>query len=598
MSDLQTDWNLKLLFDSDDDPSIQKELENTIHATEEFSKKWSSRDDYLKDAATLKEAIEDYEKYLHDHKDGGVASYYWWLRKQLNQSDSKVKAEWGKIKELEAKLSNQLQFFELNLGKISQEKQAEFLSSPELKQYKHFLERVFEEAKYQLSQDKEEVLNLKSNTSYELWVDMVSELLSEEARTVIQEDGSEQKVNFESLLGLMSSNDKKVRDEAAKAFHEINATHSEVATHELNAIFANKKVDDNLRGFERPDTQRHLADDISTATVDTLVDAVTRHNDISKRYYELKAKLLNVDYIEYHERNVEYGSVNIEYPYEKAVELVRSVFSNLDTEFQQIFSRFIDNGNIDVYPKTGKRGGAFCVYWGKAHPSYVFLNYVDKLRDVTTLAHEVGHGIHFELMRVQNPLYFGVSTATAEVASQYLEDFVLDVLKEDADDEQALAIIMSRLNDDISSTFRQVACYRFEQELHKQYREKGYLDNDEIGKIFQKEMESYMGPAVEQSPGSENWWVYWSHIRKFFYVYSYASGLLIAKNLQQNTRKDQEFVKKVKQFLAAGTSASTQDIFADLDIDITDAAFWEDGIKQIESQLDEAENLAKKLGKL
>ena len=157
---------------------------------------------------------------------------------------------------------------------------------------------------------------------------------------------------------------------------------------------------------------------------------------------------------------------------------------------------------------------------------------------------------------------------------------------------------MTKLNSDVSTVFRQVACYKFEQDLHKDFREKGYLSKEEIGSLFQKNMAAYMGDAVEQSEGSENWWVYWSHIRRFFYVYSYASGLLISKSLQKSVRDNPEFINEVKEFLSTGLSDSPNNIFEKCRIDIADKSFWNTGINEVEELLDETEKLAKKLGKV
>jgi oligoendopeptidase F len=234
-----------------------------------------------------------------------------------------------------------------------------------------------------------------------------------------------------------------------------------------------------------------------------------------------------------------------------------------------------------------------------SQPTYIFLNHTDKLRDVLTLAHELGHGINNELMREkQNALNFGTPTSTAEVASTFMEDFVLQEILKGAGDEQRLAIMVMKLNDDISTIFRQVACYTFEQELHSAFRQKGYLSKEEIGKIFRKHMSAYMGDSVEQSKGSENWWVYWSHIRYFFYVYSYASGLLISKSLQYSVKKNPGFINNVKEFLSAGLSDSPKNIFRKLGIDITDITFWDKGLNEMESLLEETTVLARKLGKI
>ncbi|HKN19035.1 MAG TPA: M3 family metallopeptidase, partial [Dissulfurispiraceae bacterium] len=216
-----------------------------------------------------------------------------------------------------------------------------------------------------------------------------------------------------------------------------------------------------------------------------------------------------------------------------------------------------------------------------------------------TLAHELGHGINNELIRKnQNALNFGTSTATAEVASTFMEDFVLQEVLRRADDELKLSIMVKKLNDDASTIFRQVACYLFEQELHSEFRSKGYLSKKDIGDLFLKHMTAYMGPSVEQSPGSENWWVYWSHIRYFFYVYSYASGLLISKSLQHSVKENPAFISRVKEFLSAGLSDSPQNIFKRLGIDITDRGFWNKGLDEVEGLLEETTALARRLGKI
>jgi oligoendopeptidase F len=358
-------------------------------------------------------------------------------------------------------------------------------------------------------------------------------------------------------------------------------------------------VDDELRGFSRPDLARHISDDIDTDIVDTLISTVSGRFEIPSAFYKLKARLLRVKTLQYHERNIEYGTISSRYPYETALKLITKVFSNLDQTFVRILDGFIRNGQFDVYPRKGKAGGAFCAHNLISQPTYILLNHTNRLNDVLTLAHELGHGINNELIRgKQHSLHFGTPISTAEVASTFMEDFVLQEIMRKADDEMRLSIMMMRLNDEVSTIFRQVACYRFEQELHEQFRNRGYLSKDEIGKLFQKHMKSYMGASVEQSPGSENWWVYWGHIRSFFYVYSYASGLLISKSLQNSVKEDSRFIRKFKEFLSAGLSDSPKNIFRGVGIDITDKRFWDRGLDEVETLLKETDRLANKLRKI
>lgn len=595
----QSIWNLTKLYKNDSDPKMAIDRKSITAATEAFESKWRSRQDYGTDPVVLKEALDEYEAWQRNFGVDGAEGFYFNLRSAQDQNDPKVKAKLQSITDFSNANINRIQFFELALAQITPERQKVMLADAGLEPYRHFLERSFASASHQLSEAEERIMNLKADTSYTRWVDMTSGFLSKEERESLQEDGSRATVNYQTLMTLINSQNQPVRDEAVIHLNEIFAKHLETAEIELNAILANKKVDDELRHFDRPDASRFLRDDIPAVVVDALVKTVSDHNHLSERFYLLKAKLLGKTKLAYHERNIEYGEIDLKYPYQDGLALVTKVFAGLDPFFAETLQRYDRDGQIDVYPRPGKWGGAFCSGHLLTTPTYVLLNYTATLKDVTTLAHEMGHAINNECMYpAVNSLNFGTPMATAEVASQFMEDFVLDELAATADDELKLAIMMSRLNDTVSSIFRQIGCYRFEQELHAEFRKQGYLAKEEIGQIFQKNMAAYMGAGVEQSPGAENWWTYWSHIRTFFYVYAYAGGLLIAKAMQDKVRQDPKFIEQVKRFFAGGTSASPVDLFAEMGIDISTPDFWQAGLKQVEQLLDEAEALAKKLGKI
>lgn len=599
MIKLKTSWNLSLLFKNDNDPAMQKERKIIEEKCNEFIKKWKGRTDFLENPEILKQALDDYEEWSKYYTGGGGEWYYFHLKHEKDQNNTEIRAKNTQTQNFALKIGNKMQFFYLTLSKIKPEKQNKFLIDKRLKDYRHFLEKIFTESKHLLSDDEEKIMNLKSIPAYANWIRMTSAFISREEKKVLMENGKKSMQTLSDILSYINSPNKKVRDDCAKALNEILENHADVATEELNSILENKKIDDELRNFPGPDSLRLLNDDVDTAVVNTVIDSVSKRFDISSKHYELKAKLLGLKKLKYHERNVPYGKEGEKYSFEQAVDLVTRVFTNLDKSFADIFLGFIENGQIDVFPKKGKRSGAFCAHHLLSKPTYILLNYTNKLEDVLTIAHEMGHGINNELIRAkQNALNFETPTSTAEVASTFMEDFVLEEILKEADDELKLTIMIKRLDDSVSSIFRQIGCYKFELELHKTYREKGYLSKEEIGRIFQKNMKAYMGDYVEQSPGSENWWVYWQHIRYFFYVYSYAGGLLISKSLQSLVRKDPKNIEKVKEFLSAGTSESPKNIFMKLGIDITDKKFWEQGINEIEKLLDETTELAKKLKKI
>jgi oligoendopeptidase F len=594
-----TEWNLNPLFRSDDDPSMQLKRKDVEKKSYDFINKWSRRDDYLKDPAILKDAFDEYEQWVRFSGSSGDEGYYLSLRSSQDQNDPRLKAKASKLNEFSQRIENDIQFFEHKVAKIPVSQQGKFLDHPGLEKYRHFLEMCFANAKYLLTEPEEKILNLKSQTSFANWVKMTSGFIAKEERKILSEDGKKEVKSFSEIMSLMDSKKKAVRDNAAAAFNDILIRHIDAAEAEMNSILEDKKIDDELRKIKRPDMGRHIADDIDTDCVDSLLEAVSGKYGIAKRYYQLKAKLFKVKRLKYHERNIEYGRVTKKYPYPDALNLVYKVFLGLDPEFAGILKRMNSNGQIDVYPKKGKVHGAFCSDGLISQPTYVLLNHDDSLNDVLTIAHEMGHAINSELMKGrQTSLSYDTPLSTAEAASTFMEDFVLQEVVKEMSEEARLSIMMMKLNSDISSIFRQVACYRFEQELHARYRELGYLSKEQIGESFQKHMASYMGDSVEMSKGSENWWVYWSHIRHFFYVYSYASGLLISKSLQGFVKKDPVFIVKVKEFLAAGESDSPKNIFKRMGIDIADRKFWDKGLCEVESLLDETERLAERLGKI
>ncbi|MBI5005176.1 MAG: M3 family oligoendopeptidase [Candidatus Lloydbacteria bacterium] len=595
----KTQWDLSPLGAGDDDPKFAEKREKIRAANYAFINKWKDRDDYLKEPSALKEALDEYEALARSFGSAGDEGYYFSLRGAQDEDNTELKARESKIHDFSLAIANDIQFFGMRVAKIPAAEQKKFLQYAPLAPYRHYLERAFAEAKYLLSEPEEKILNLVGKPSYGNWVDMTSRFVNREERKTLGEDGACVQKNFNELLSLISSIQKPVRDEAATHVHDIMRTYADVAEVEINSILELKKISDGLRGVKRPDEGRHIADDIDTEVVDALIKAVASKFSVAKEYYAFKARLMGVPKLAYHERNVPHGSIEKTYTYEDASGLIYDVFSNLDTEFGLIFKHFVESGLVDVFPKKGKTGGAFCAHVLLSQPTYILLNHTNKLRDVLTLAHESGHGINNEMLRKeQHALYFDTPVSTAEVASMFMEDFVLERLMQAAPDELRLSLMIVKLNDDVSTIFRQIALYRFEQELHAAYLEKGYLSKDDIGALFQKHMSSYMGDAVEQSPGSENWWVYWSHIRNFFYVYSYASGLLISKAMQAAVRKDKTFIGKVKEFLSAGTSDSPKNIFAKMGIDITDESFWETGLGEVSRLLEETKALAKKLGKM
>ncbi len=575
-------WALEGLEISDMD-KVEKE-------NYKFIEKWKSRDDYLKDPEILLRALREYEKLTEMYGVGGNEMYKLGLESSLDQTDTKIKARYSQLHERAIRISNDLEFFTLKISKISSNTQEKFLKASQLQQYRYFLSRLFALAKYLLSEPEEKIMNLKSKTSHSNWVEMTQTKLSKEER-----NGK----SFPEIMNLLNDRDKKTRDLAAKWFNEIMENHVDTAEHEINSILENERIDRGLRGYGRPDHPRLISDGMEPEVVDTLLETVSERYDISIKYYELKSLLMELKKLQYHERNVPYGEGLKGFDFENSARTIVKAFNKKDPYFGELAKRCLREGRVDAFPKKGKISGAACISNLKTQPIFILLNHTDKVGDLTTLAHEMGHMIHAELIREnQSGLNDGSSLAVSEVASTLMESFVIDELVEQNPQEIELEILMRRLNDSVSSIQRQAACYKFEQELHRSFENKGYLSNKEIGKIFGKHMNQYMGEFVERSEGSQNWWVYWSHIRNFFYVYSYVSGNLIAAALKKKYEQDHSFMNNIKHLLSIGNSKAPMEAFNDIGIDIRNRGFWEEGLNEQEKMLERAWTLSKNLGKI
>lgn len=582
---MKESWNLKLLYKNISDPQIEKDIEKSKNRVKHFVTKWGKNREYLNQPKILATALREYEELIEESGICTKPSYYIFLSRSLNQQDPLLKAKENLLHAVSLELENSIQFFQLNISKIPKEKQLTFLNSPYLKQYKHFLQRSFNSAKYLLTNKEEKIFNIKSKTSHGNWVDMTSQLLQKQMISVTDEQKNKRDVPYSEISTYLNSRDKKVRDIAGENFYKVNSKYLEIAEFEINSILENKKISDDYRKIARADLPRLLSDDMDSSIVDTLRESVTSNFKISQRFYNLKSRVLNQSTLAYYERNVNLEDITKEYTFNDSIQTVKKVFERLDSEFLEILNLYLSEGRYDVHPKQSKQGGAFCVSVGSKYPTYILLNHNNRLQDILTIAHESGHGIHTEYSNTQNPLNQGYSTASAEVASTFFENFVLEEVATNLGKREKDLLLLKSLEEDISTIFRQIACYNFELRIHSEFRNKGFLSVKEISDIFSDEMSKYLGKSVLKDKHMQAGWLYWSHIRSFFYTYSYSSGLLISKNLQYLVKEDRKNIELVKNFFKAGDSKSPKDIFLNIGIDISKRDFWEKGIAEIEKKL-------------
>lgn len=585
----RTEWNLGLLYSSHDDPSIEADTKALEAAYEAFAKKYSPRQDYLTSEAALFEALTEWEK-LSEQADSYRPGLYYSYSKYLNSEDAVADAKLNLLISRLTKAGNTILFFCLRLAKIEAAKQKEFLASKKLAHFQYFLKQIFETARYNLSEAEEKIMSLKSLPAHSLWTDGQEKLLNIQT---VRFQGKE--MPMAEALNKVASLPVGPR---RTLWYAITAKLKEIsyfAEAEVNAVYTDKKINDELRGFATPYAATVLGYQNDAQTVENLVKTVTTHFPVAHRFYALKAKLLKLKTLEYADRGADLGKISRKVPFSESVDILMSAFSKVDAKYPKILREYLQNGQIDAFPKKGKEGGAFCSS-SVNNPTFVLLNHSDTLDSVMTFGHEMGHAFHGELSDVQPVLYKGYSYSVAETASTLFENFVFEEIFEKLSDKEKIFALHDRINDAMSTIFRQIACFNFELALHTAIREKGALTRQEIAALLNTHMGAYLGPAVKLLENDGYFFVTWGHIRRFFYVYSYAYGFLISRALYQHYKQNKSYLKKIEQFLSAGGSKSPEDIFKDIGIDVTRPEFFADGIRAIEEDIVHLEKLAKGAG--
>lgn len=584
----KTEWDLGLLYKSDKDPQIEKDIKKLEAAAAAFEKKYKGKD-FTSISKKLTQALKEYVAL----EDSTLVKPWWYfaLRTEKNNDDAVAGAKATQLQDRMTKSSNKTTFFLLELGKIKPQLQKKLLHDPLLKPYKYMLERIFINAKYDLSEKEEQLAGLFSQTSYTMWVDGQRRAFGQITIPFKGED-----ITLPKAKEILSDLPKKDRRELHALMNKAYKENSIFAEAEINAIVNYKKIMDERRGYKNPYSSRLLANENDEKTIEDLVKVVTKYFSISKKFYALYAKLQKEKTLTRADREVRIGEIKATYNFEDTVSLVKKAFSRVDPKYADFVQQFVDNGQIDVYPSKGKQGDAFC--WGMGNlPTFVLLNHADKIRSVETLAHEMGHAIHGEMDRNLPIQYKGHSTATAEVASTFFEQLVADELSQTLSEKDQIVLLHGKLLNDVMCIFAQIGGFNYEVELHEKIRTEGQLSREKIAALLQKHFSSYTGKAMINTLDDGYGFVAWWHTRMFFYVYTYAYGQLVSRALYEKWKKDPSYAKKIEQFLSAGRSMSPKDIFKSIGIN-TNEAFFEAGLKGIEADINKLEKLAKKYKKI
>ncbi len=586
LSAIKTEWDLKKHFyKSEKDERIEKDVLLTEAALLAFAKKYSNGT-WTKSVKGILTALRDF--LALQGLPGDRPLYYFSYRHQLNASDIHAEKHLNKLSERMTKAENGILFFPLQLARLPVAMQKQLLAAPEAKQYLFYLNSLFADAKHQRSEAEEKILNLKALTSRSLWTAGTEKIVN---KKTISWKGKEIPIN--GALMQFTQLPQKERHQMWRKIVAVLESVGEVAENELVALALDKKISDELRGYEKPYSSTTKEYDSSDETLEKLVSVIeTRGYKLSRRFYALKKKLLKKE-LTYIDRDEPIGE-EIKVDLETAITVCRDVFYNFDSEYGAFFDSMLTGGCIDVWPKAGKGSGAFCSS-GVNMPTMVFLNHNDSLESLRTLAHEMGHAVHAWRSKSQPMHYQGHSILTAETASTFFEALAIERVLTTVKEQDALSILSGMIGDRISTMIMCIARFKFELEMHETIRREGGMSWQEMAAGLARHFAAYTGPSIKTLPEHGTGVISKVHYRMNFYQYSYSFGEIGSSIMRSRFESDESYRVQIDHFLSLGDSASVEDIFNSVGIDMSKEETFHQGLDLLEADIDRFSALAKKL---
>ena len=583
-------WDLSDLYKSPEDEQLKSDKAELLNKSEVFRKAYRGKMKKMS-SAEFAEALKNYEEILQvAHKIGSYSHLIW----STNTEDPALGKLLQEASELGSEVSQKLVFFDVEWLKLDDEKATGIIESQELYKWKHYLRVSRQYKKHTLSEDAEKVMSAKSVTGRSAWNRYFDETLGAARFKFQGEDLPEQEV-----LSKLHSPDRDIRKIAHESLTLGFKEHSRSLTFIFNTILADKFTNDRLRNYENWIDSRNLSNQTDRQSVDALINAVTGKYHLVQRYYRLKKSLLGYDELYDYDRYAPLSKTSKTIVWGEAKEMVLDSFGEFHPNMAKTAALFFDNKWIDAAIKPGKRGGAYSASTVTSVHPYVFMNYDGQLRDVQTLAHELGHGVHQYAARVQGELQSSTPLTTAETASVFGEMLVFSKLMNNLDDDkEKLALLISKIDDTIATVFRQISMNRFEEKIHTARREKGELTTEQFSELWFETQHELYGDSVTLTEEYKLWWCYIPHfLHTPGYVYAYAFGELLVLALYDAYKhsKIDNFEDKYLGLLEAGGSDWPHNLVSKLDMDITNPAFWDNGLLLFEKMINDAEKLAASL---
>jgi oligoendopeptidase F len=586
-------WNLGDLYAGPDDAALTGDLDRALAHAEAFAQRYRGTINVPggPTGTWLAGAVAELEAIVEGADKPAVYAGL------LHAADSRPPAHGALVamtQERGSAIRNQLLFFDLEWLALDAATAERLIEAPECARYRHHLEAMRRYRPYTLSEPEEKLLEDTANTGrrafHRLFDDVLSAMTFE-----VEVDGVVQTLNESGVLALLHDGRRDVRQRAARVLTDGLRDESLLLTFIFNIIAQDHAQLDRIRGYPDPMAARHLANEIDAATVDALMTACETNADIVADYYRLKRRLLGLDVLYDYDRYAPIAADAEPVAWPAARDLVLDAYGDFSPQMRDIAAQFFSGRWIDAAVREGKRGGAFSSSAvPSAHP-YILLSYLGHPRDVQTLAHELGHGVHQYVARERGYLQADTALTMAETASVFGEMLVFDRLRRQEQQPRArLALLCSFIEEAFGTVFRQIALTRFEQGLHDARRQEGELASERIGTIWYDVNAALYRDSVVLTDDYRLWWAYIPHfIHSPFYCYAYGFGELLVLALYELYReRGAAFVPQYLELLAAGGSAAPAELLARLGVDIQQPAFWQRGLGVLRGLVEEAQALA------
>jgi oligoendopeptidase F len=581
-------WNLAELYAGPDAPEVERDLQDAAAKAADFHRQYEGKLASLSGAEFLG-AINAYERISEIL--GRVGIYA-----QLLYAGDMSNVEYGRfqqnINERSTEISLQTLFFSLEINKLEDADIAAKLKHAPLQRYKPWLDAVRSFRPHQLSDEIEKLLHEKDVVGRQAWMRLFDETMAE-----LRFDVAGKKLTSNEALNLMYEQDGAKRKEAAEGLTKGFKENQRIFALVTNTLAKEKEIDDKWRKFARPVSSRNLANQVEDEVVDALVAAVkASYPKLSHRYYRLKARWLGLPRLNYWDRNAPLpDDADAPIAWNEAQSLVLKAYNAFSPKLAEVGRVFFEKGWIDVPPRPGKAPGAFAhPTVPSAHP-YLLLNYHGRTRDVMTLAHELGHGVHQVLAAPQGQLLCDTPLTLAETASVFGEMLTFQaLLKRESDPEERKVLLAGKVEDMLNTVVRQIAMHEYERRLHDARRD-GELTPEKISEIWLATQREALGEGVDLPDGT-GYAIYWAYIPHFihvpFYVYAYAFGDCLVNSLYAAYQQAEAgFAEKYLDMLRAGGTKRHKELLAPFGLDAADPAFWSKGLGVISGFIDELERM-------